>query len=522
MKKLPTNISDFEKLITEGYLYIDKTKDIYNLISQSENYFICRPRRFGKSLLVSTFECLFSGKKELFKDLWIYDKYNFKEYPVIKFDFSSIKASSANKLDKALMEIVTDLADQHNVDVSKFSDLNGKFKSLLEQLHKSRGPIVILIDEYDDPIVKNLRDLKLANEIRCVLIEFFKAIKSENKYLKFVFVTGITKFSKETIFSGMNNLFDLSLSVHGATLLGYTQQELEYFFKDYISIMAEKEVKSIENIKSDIKNWYNGYRFSVEDVRVYNPQSIINYFFEKRLENYWIETANKQLVLDIIKKDPNLLRTIDQELPDKEYLTMLELENIQLVPILFQTGYLTIKEFYYENPKTKEGIYYTIKTPNREIEKTLDRYLLIAYLNVDFGRSGTLLRQIYDAISQQNWDIFFNKIQELFANIPYQLHTQQESYYHSIMQIICSLMPFTATSEISTDKGRIDMVIETDNNIDLFEFKFNSEVEQALKQIEDRKYYQRYLALNKPITLVGASFIKSKNSFEIKWLAKKL
>ena len=379
MKKLPTNISDFQELIEQGYLYIDKTKDIYHLISLSKNYFICRPRRFGKSLLVSTFECLFSGKKDLFKDLWIYEKHDFREYPVIKLDFSSVPAGSAENLYLSLIEKVMYFASTFKIDVSPFSDLNGKFAYLIQQLHALRGPVVILIDEYDDPIIKNLDNLKLASEIRNVLIEFFKAIKSENKYLKFVFVTGITKFSKETIFSGMNNLYDLNLSIHGATLLGYTQEELEHFFAEYINMMAEKEEKSTENIKSDIKNWYNGYRFSVDIVRVYNPQSIINYFFEKRLENYWIETANKKFVLDVIKKDPNLLRTIDKELPDKEYLTMLEIENIQLVPIVFQTGYLTIKEFFYENPKTKEGIYYTICMPNREIEKTLDRYLLTAY-----------------------------------------------------------------------------------------------------------------------------------------------
>lgn len=363
-KKLPVNISNFRELIEENYLYIDKTESIYNLINLSKNYFICRPRRFGKSLLVSTFESLFLGQKALFKGLWIYDKYDFKKHPVIKLDFSAIEASCASEFRQGLDETVTKLASSFGLDISGFSTLNGRFRQLIRELNKTSGSVVILVDEYDDPIIKNINNLTVANEIRGLLIEFFKVVKSENEFLKFVFVTGITKFSKETIFSGMNNLFDLSLSIHAKTLFGYTELELDYYFKDYIKLMAQKYGTVDENIKNSIKNWYNGYRFSIEDVRVYNPQSILNYFFEQDLRNYWLATATSGLVLDTIKKNNSVFNSLLKNKFALENFTTLDIDNISDAALFFQTGYITIANY---NSELK---YFEFAFPNQEVEES--------------------------------------------------------------------------------------------------------------------------------------------------------
>ena len=352
MKLLPIGIQNLEKIIKNNYIYIDKTKYLYDLIQTGSYYFISRPRRFGKSLTCSTFAEIFSGNKELFKNCLIYNSdYNWQKYPVIEFNFNSIAHNSKSQLILGLNEKLNDIAKKQKIDLSDYQTLESKFYNLIEKTsinHKSK--VVVIIYEYDKAIVDNISNIEEAEEIKNVLSNFYGVIKDLDQYLKFFFLTGVSKFSKTSIFSKLNNLEDLTISKNSSTLMGYTKKEIEIYFDKYIEKIRIEQNISKEVFLESIKNWYNGYCFYPKAEKVYNPFSILNYLKQENFQNFWFESGTPTFLINLIKEKDYPIPEIENALVNHTDLNSFDVNNIKLLTLLFQTGYLTIKEY---NPETR-------------------------------------------------------------------------------------------------------------------------------------------------------------------------
>ena len=346
LKKLPIDVSAFDIMIEKNYLYIDKTEIIHDLITEGRFYFLSRPRRFGKSLFLSTLQEIFEGNKKLFKDLWIGKKnrYDWSIYPVIYLNFSDLDIATSSELKASLSWQLDAIAKNYGIDIKDAPSPGTKMQQLTRELFK-KNSVVILIDEYDYPLINTLKNIKIAEANREVLKNFFSVIKSLDKYLRAVYITGVTKFSKTSIFSGLNNLNDLTTDPRAATLLGYTQKEINAYFAPYIKKQAAYEDLDENEIKQEIKNWYNGYRFSREDIRVYNPFSMLYYFEKKELDNYWFASGTPGFLIDLLKNQYEDLENLEEAQLTSASLGTFDIESLPLITILFQTGYLTINTY---------------------------------------------------------------------------------------------------------------------------------------------------------------------------------
>ncbi len=519
MKQLPIGVQTFEIMINDGFIYVDKTEHIHKIITKGRYYFLARPRRFGKSLLVSTLKEIFLGNKALFRDLWIYKStYDWDEHPVIHLDFSQLAHKSPDALEVDLSWSLDSLGEDYDIDISSAPSIQTKLKKLVKSLAKKYRPsrVVILIDEYDYPILSHLHTLEIAKKHQEILRSFYATIKSLDAYLDFVFLTGVSKFSRTSIFSGLNNLKDITNTLQGASLLGYTQQELEYYFKEHIDFLAKKQRVTIINILDQMRTWYNGYRFSREPINVYNPYSVLLYLDNGVIENYWFETGTPSFLINILRQKYESLRNIEQGKISVSSLGTFNIENMPLITLLFQTGYLTIKDY---NPKTRK---YSLNIPNKEVEISLEKSLLSAFTYKDEPDVESHIDRMKKALESNDIKQFCSNLQTLLAHIPYNLHIKQEKYYHSLFQLIGNMLGIDSNSEVATDKGRIDLTLITKKYVYLFEFKFNQSADKALKQIEHKKYYERYLELEKKIMLVGVSFHRTENDLAIECLAKPL
>lgn len=499
-KKLPLYVSNFKEMIESNYLYIDKTEYIYQLVKEKGYYFLSRPRRFGKSLLVSTLKELFSGQKELFKDLWIYTSdYEWKEYPVIHLDFSSIDHNTSQQLANNLEWKLKQIAQEHAIDISRAPSSGSMLVELVTQLSK-KNKVIILIDEYDKPILDHIHNLEEAKKQREVLKSFYGTIKGLDPYLRAVFLTGVTRFAKTSVFSGLNNLNDISSKTESAALLGYTQEEISRYFTSYIDEFAPLVGKTAEEIAQELKTWYNGFRFSKEDVKVYNPFSITYCFHDKELSNYWFKSGTPSFLIHLLKQKAENLKDFKNIKIDATGLESFEIDEIPLITLLFQTGYLTISDY---DPKTK---LFVLNYPNYEVAESFTEYLLAAFTQTKTVDVKQFSINLLDALKAHNFDRFCDLLKTFFAHIPYQLHVKNEHFYHVLMQALFTLLSLDAQSEYSTDKGRADLVLELENEVFVFEFKFDSSAQIALQQIKDRNYYERFLHQGKSIILVGLAF----------------
>ena len=312
-KYLAKGISSFEKLIKRSFIYVDKTHRIYDLYAQRTIYhFLARPRRFGKSLLISTLSELFQGNKELFKDLWIYSSdFEFKKHPVMSLDFSSISHSSPFLLKEGLTQALVRIADTYEIAIKRDNQIKEIITELIPKLAK-RNEVVLLVDEYDHPMISHISsDKELATENQKILKDFYDAIKSQEKYFRAIFVTGVSKFAKTSIFSGFNILDDISEDPRFCDLLGYTEEEISLYFSDFIADFAQQKNLSINKIKDDMRQWYNGYRFSINVTKVYNPYSIVFCFDRQELENFWFESGTPTFLIELLSKDITALYNIE-------------------------------------------------------------------------------------------------------------------------------------------------------------------------------------------------------------------
>ncbi|MEM7181327.1 MAG: AAA family ATPase [Spirochaetota bacterium] len=496
MQELPIGIQTFRKMREGNFLYIDKTRSIYELVKKPAGaYFLSRPRRFGKSVLISTLEELFLGNRELFQGLWMDSaEFAWEKHPVLRFDFSKQKVRTSDGLLRFLYTELAYLAETYKVTLET-EDYYSQFQELIRKLGKN-DKVVILIDEYDKPIIDHLEDSKLAVEMREVLKGFFSVLKGNDAYIRFLLLMGVSKFSKAGVFSNLNHLEDITLRDDFSTLLGITQQELESSFADYMPQLQEKQRLSKTQLLETIKHWYNGYSFSPERESVYNPFSTLLLFQAKRFQHHWFETGTPEFLIKlIIQKQFDIIKIPMQA--EEISFSSYEVDDLSLVPLLLQTGYLTIKGY------DEELMIYTLDYPNYEVKQAFLTYILRKLKRIEL--SGSFLYSLIQAVRSNNVDACMETLREVFLAINYDIQIPQEKYYQTIFYLIFTLLGLKIEAEVKTNKGRIDAVVVSES-VYLFEFKLNGSKEEALQQIKDKKYYEKYLALGKPIVLVGAEF----------------
>lgn len=517
MKKLPIGIQTFSEIIQNNYCYVDKTKIVSDLIGSGKLFFLSRPRRFGKSLFLDTLKEAFEGNQDLFKGLYLENNWDWSiKYPVIRIDFVTGVLKTNNELDLRIGEILREHAN--NVSIQLKSDtISGKFRELILELEKKYSQkVVILIDEYDKPILDNITESERAKEMRDGLRNFYSVIKGADAHIEFVFITGVSKFSKVNLFSGLNNLEDITLDNNFATICGYTENELSNFGEWLEGVDRE-----------ELKVWYNGYNFLGESV--YNPFDILLYLKNKKYKAYWFETGNPSFLIDLIKERSfNPLEIEHIELTEEE-LSEFDVDYIKLELLLFQTGYLTIKDV-----KALPGTnVYSFQYPNREVRTSLTSRIL-QYLNSSNLTESTKIRTgLYDILLsgdlKQLKDLFFR----FFASIPHDWYRKNtianyEGYYTSIFYCYFTAIGLDVRAEDPTNHGQIDMTVILEDKVYVFEFKVLelTEAVSALEQIKKNLYYEKYLGelgmgfqgKKQKVFLIGVEFSKEdRNITNFEW-----
>jgi len=466
-KKLPLGIQDFEKLIKDNALYVDKTQYIYDLITSGAIYFLSRPRRFGKSLLISTLDALFSGKKELFDGLWIRQNtdYEFPVHPVIRIDMSKIANETGAQYEQGLKDYLQEIADSYQIKLDLSKPLKTCFDHLIDILAKT-GKVVILIDEYDKAIIDHLgKDIELAKKNRDIMKQFYGCLKSQDANIRFLLMTGVSKFSKVSVFSDLNHLTDLTMNRRYAGMLGYTQAELECSFIDYFQEISESEGLARQEIFNQMKEWYNGYQFSSDEMmKVYNPFSCLNYFNKKEFSGFWFESGTPTFLVELIKTQAYDFTVLDEYKAEEDMFSVYELENLNILSLLVQTGYLTIKG--------KAGIRYILGYPNYEVKNGFITHLL-KHLTRENTEIHDLIWNLAEALNNEDLELFFDISKQIFLEIPYDIHLKEEKYWQSLWYLIIKMVGLKASAEYRTNRGRVDMVVETSKSVYVFELKIN-------------------------------------------------
>ncbi len=498
MKPLTTSIYTFSDLIHGGYLYVDKTAWIYSLVKEYKGqFFLARPRRFGKSLLVSTLKAIFLGQRELFDGLAIADTdYDWQPYPVIHLDMGDRIAETREELEASLNYLLDLQARAHGLTLSQ-PGCTGRFRELIDAVAE-QGRVVILVDEYDKPLLGHLGKDSAA-DIQSVLKSFYAVIKTTEPCQRFVLLTGVSKFSKVSVFSDLNNLTDLTMDRRAATLLGYTQDEVETCFPDYIERLAERQSMPVERTLDELRGWYNGYRFEEEAETVYNPVSLMKCLESGKLRNYWFETGTPTFLLELLRRQP----------VDMEKLTVLETAfstyepaDLHPLPLLVQTGYLTITGSRTLGRRHE----YTLGYPNYEIEESFSSWLAQDFCNLPAPEFSSSLHLLVDALRDARVDDMLEHLKTFFSGVPNTITLDHEKYYQTIFFTVFKLIGAMIEAETSTNIGRIDAVVKTETGIFIFEFKLHGSPEEAMAQIREKQYAAPYRDDPRPVTLIGVAF----------------
>ncbi|MDR3292358.1 MAG: ATP-binding protein, partial [Methanobrevibacter sp.] len=508
----PLSIDSFEEIIEDNYIYVDKTKEIWKIIEKRKKYhFLSRPRRFGKSLLISTMKELFLGNEKLFKNLYIHDKWDWnKLYPVLHFDMSKNDSTSPENLEKSIIHSIEKIAKKKQINIDKEISLKDKFIDLIEGIYESAGEkLVVLVDEYDKPILDYVDNLKIANENREVLKSFYTILKSSGQYIHFVFITGVSKFSQTSIFSGLNTLKDLSLNERYSTICGYTQDELINYFDEFIAKFAKNANMTKVDLIKEIEINYDGYSWDGDNF-LYNPYSILSALDDELIFNYWFESGTPTFLLKLIQKENYIKSLIKPVKVKSNIFKKFEIENldkINLTTILMQTGYLTIKNIKKSKGKILE---YTLDIPNKEVHDSIFEELITLYTNQSIEKISNLGTELLKSIKNCDNENFNKDMKILLSKISYFDHKKDESFYHAIFLSFMSLLGFHVQGEILTNIGRIDVVLLHENIALICEIKydenksFNKVITAAMNQIIEKKYYEPYM--DKKVILLALVF----------------
>lgn len=515
MNKLyPIGIQSFESLRKGGYCYVDKTQLVYQLVKTGKYYFLSRPRRFGKSLLLSTLEAYFKGQKELFAGLKIAGlEQAWQEYPVLHLDLNARRYEDLSSLTAILNQHLESWEAIYGQEKSDRAP-EERFAYLIEKINRTTARnVVILIDEYDKPLLQSIGNESLQTDYRNTLKAFYGVLKSCDKYIQFALLTGVTKFSKVSIFSDLNNLNDISMDDRYATICGITEQELYSFFaEDIRSLGAMNNLDEIAT-RQQLKEFYDGYHFTPSSADLYNPFSVLNTFDRKRFGSYWFETGTPTFLVELLQQKHYNLYQLAHEEVTEDMLAGIDAMEDSPIPVLYQSGYLTLKDF-----DSRFGLY-TLGFPNREVEEGFDRYLLPRYASIQNGSSAFQIRNFVQEVWRGDIDSFMLRLQSFFADTPYELARDLELHYQNVLFIVFKLLGFYVQVEYHTSRGRIDLVLQTEKYIYVMEFKLEGSAEEALAQIDEKQYALPFAADPRILYKVGVNFNNQLRGIE-KWLVR--
>lgn len=498
--KYPIGIQDFEDLQRNGYAYVDKTNFVYKLADEGKYYFLSRPRRFGKSLFLSTLEAYFQGKKELFEGLAIYDlETDWKKYPIFHIDLNTANFREKDSLYTVLNDYLTTWESKYGARESE-ATLALRFKGVIARAAEKEGcGVVILIDEYDKPILQTLRDPELQAEHRAQLKAFYSVLKTQDRYIKFAFLTGVTKFGKVSVFSDLNNLTDISMDHRYISICGMTEKELLTNFKEAINELAEANGDTEEATIAKLKARYDGYHFEENTVGIYNPFSVLNTLSRLRYKDYWFETGTPTFLVDLLKMHNYRLPDMTKERVSADVINSVDSLSTNPIPVIYQSGYLTIKGY---DERFKK---YLLGFPNKEVEEGFLNFLLPLYTSAG-NNSPFLVDEFVQDVESGNPERFMQRMKAFFADTSYQVVGNAELYFQNAMYLVFKIMGFYTQVERPTSDGRIDAIIQTPNYIYVIECKLDRTADEAIKQIENNGYAEPFLMDKRKLYKIGVSF----------------
>ena len=498
--KYPLGIQTFENIRTDGYLYMDKTALVYELVKGGKYYFLSRPRRFGKSLLISTLEAYFQGRKELFRGLAIEQlEKDWTQYPVLHLDLNAGKYNTSEALTSLL---ATQLCYWENTYGSSTAEktLSERFKGIIRRAYEQTGQkVVILVDEYDKPLLQVFGNKELQDDYRATLKAFYGVEKTMDGYIQFAFFTGVTKFSKVSVFSDLNNLTDITMDRRYAEICGFTEQEIHARLDAEVEKLAEEQGLTHEACYAQLREYYDGYHFHPLAAGVYNPYSLLNALDRREFGGYWFETGTPSFLVEAMRHANFRLDDMSQQRVTANLLGSIDNYSNDPLPLLFQSGYLTISSY---DPRFKK---YTLRHPNREVAEGFTDYL-VPYYAPAANRGSLYIENFIADVEGGQPEAFVGRLDMLFARGDYQIAGDAELYFQNVLYVIFTMMGFYTEVERHTTDGRMDMVIQTPDYVYLFEFKLDKSADEALQQIEDKQYAKPFEHDSRKLYKIGINF----------------
>ena len=514
-KIYPIGIQNFEKIRKDGYFYIDKTAWVYQLAKTGSYYFLSRPRRFGKSLLISTLEAYFRGKKELFKGLAIEKlEKDWTEHPILHLDLNIERYDTPESLGNILEKNLSEWEKLYGADVSERT-YSLRFAGIIKRACEQTGQrVVILVDEYDKPMLQAIGNGELQKEYCNTLKPFYGVLKTMDGCIKLAFLTGGTKFGKISVFSDLNNLDDISMQEMYVGLCGITGQEIHDNLEEELHELADAQKMTYEEACAELKRRYDGYHFVENTEGIYNPFSLLNTFKYKKFGSYWFETGTPTYLIELLKRYHYDLEHMAHAETYADVLNSIYGDEEPL-PVIFQSGYLTIKGY-----DERFGIY-RLGFPNREVEEGFVRFLIPYYTRFNKIEAPFEIQKFVQEIERGEPDAFFRRLQSFFADTPYELVKELELHYQNVLFIVFKLVGFYVKAEYHTSQGRIDLVLQTDKYVYVMEFKLNGTAEEALQQINDKQYALPFAADSREVFKIGVNFSNTTRNIE-RWVVEEL
>ena len=508
-RNYPIGVQSFEKIRKDNYVYIDKTRYVYRLAKTGSYYFLSRPRRFGKSLLISTFQAYFAGKKELFEGLDIEQlEKDWTTYPVLHLDLNARNYEDENSL---LEELNKHLEIWEREYGSHYGDRapEERFFHVIRLAYEKTGQrVVILVDEYDKPMLQAIEDDRLQQVYRNQLKPFYGVMKSMDSYIKFAFLTGVTKLGKISVFSDLNNLNDISMNPDFAAICGMTEKEIHHYFDLDIHTLATKEDLTYDETVELLRDNYDGYHFTENSEGIYNPFSLLNTFYAMRPDSYWFATGTPSFLVYLLQRSRYDLWELEEVETDSDVLDSIDSFSKNPIPVIYQSGYLTIKGY------DKRFKLYTLGFPNLEVKEGFFKYLLPYYADVKETDTTFNIRKFVGEVETGDYDSFFSRLQTFFCNIPYDLVGDLEKHYQNVLYIISCLMGFYVDAEYHTNRGRADLILKTPAYIYIMEFKLNGTLEEAIRQIEEKGYAEPFAHDPRKLVKLAVNFSSKTRNIE--------
>lgn len=512
VQKLPIGIQDFEGLRKDGFLYVDKTYMIYKLVNEGKYYFLSRPRRFGKSLFMSTLKAYFSGKKELFKGLAIEQlEKEWIKYPVLHLDLNAQQYDQQVKLEYVLNEFLKKYETVYGI-LDETDNFGPRLQRLIEEICNHTGQrVVILVDEYDKPLLQAIGNNELQEQYRNILKGFYSALKSMDGCIKFAMLTGVTKFGKVSVFSDLNHLNDITMSLTYSDICGITEEELLCNLQPRIKTLAEDMKITYEDTVAELRKKYDGYHFHPKGKGMYNPFSLLNALEKSELRSYWFETGTPTYLVELLQMHDYNLEMMSHFETDENTLGCVNANNTSPIPVIYQSGYLTIKDY---DPEFRM---YTLGFPNEEVEEGFTRFLLPCYTSIRSDQTDFDIKNFVLDIRKGNTEKFLIRLRSLFADTPYELVKNLENHYQNVLWLLFKLLGFYVQAEYHTSEGRIDLVFQSPMYCYVLEFKLDGTAEEALAQIEDKHYTLPFETSGRQIIRIGMNFDSKTRNIE-KWV----